>query len=52
MIITNKLGLPKPLVDMAQSDYKLKPNEYRVTSLFSIGTEEDVERIKNELQLE
>ena len=33
MIITNKLGLPKPLVDMATQDYVYKDNEYRVTSL-------------------
>ena len=44
MIITNKLGLPKPLVDMAQSDYKLKPNEYRVTSLLKGIRETILER--------
>ena len=33
MKITNVLGLPEPLVDMATSDYVYAPNEYRVTSL-------------------
>lgn len=33
MIITNRLGLPAPFVDMAQKDYIYEPNEYRVTSL-------------------
>lgn len=33
MIITNRLGLPTPFVDMAQKDYIYEPNEYRVTSL-------------------
>ena len=44
MIITNKLGLPKPLVDMAQSDYKYAPNEYRVTSLLKGIRETILER--------
>ncbi len=44
MIITNKLGLPKPLVDMAQSDYKYEPNEYRVTSLLKGIRETILER--------
>src|SRR5690606_41136094 len=44
MIITNKLGLPKPLVDMAQSDYKYEPNEYRVTSLLKGVRETILER--------
>jgi len=44
MKITNNLGLPKPLVDMAQSDYKFKPNEYRVTSLLKGIRETILER--------
>jgi len=44
MIITNKLGLPKPLVDIAQSDYKYAPNEYRVTSLLKGIRETILER--------
>ncbi len=44
MIITNKLGLPQPLVDMAQSDYKYAPNEYRVTSLLKGIRETILER--------
>ena len=44
MIITNKLGLPKPLVDMAQSDYQYAPNEYRVTSLLKGIRETILER--------
>ena len=44
MIITNKLGLPKPLVDMAKSDYKYAPNEYRVTSLLKGIRETILER--------
>ncbi len=33
MIITNKLGLPAPLVSLAQEEYESAENEYRVTSL-------------------
>jgi len=44
MIITNKLGLPKPLVDMAQSNYEYEPNEYRVTSLLKGVRETILER--------
>jgi hypothetical protein len=44
MIITNKLNLPKPLVDMAQSDYTFEPNEYRVTSLLKGIRETILER--------
>ena len=44
MIITNNLNLPQPLVDMAQSEYKLKPNEYRVTSLLKGIRETILER--------
>lgn len=32
MKITNNKGLPQPLVAMAESEYKLADNEYRVTS--------------------
>ncbi len=44
MIITNNLDLPQPLVDMAQSEYRLKPNEYRVTSLLNGIRETILER--------
>ena len=44
MIITNKLGLPKPLVDMATQDYVYKDNEYRVTSLLKGIRETILER--------
>ena len=44
MIITNKLGLPKPLVDMATQDYVYKDNEYRVTSLLKGVRETILER--------
>jgi hypothetical protein len=44
MIITNKLNLPKPLADMAQSDYTFEPNEYRVTSLLKGIRETILER--------
>lgn len=44
MIITNKLGLPAPLVSMAQQDYVYKPNEYRVTSLLKGVRETILER--------
>ncbi len=44
MIITNNLNLPQPLVDMAQSEYKLKPTEYRVTSLLKGIRETILER--------
>lgn len=33
MIITNKMGLPEPFVQMAQKDYEYKPKRYGVTSL-------------------
>jgi len=51
MIITNKLGLPKPLVDMAQSDYKYAPNEYRVTSLLK-GVRETILERRHEDEIE
>jgi len=44
MVITNKLGLPAPFVSMAQSDYTLAPNEYRVTSLLKGVRETILER--------
>ena len=44
MIITNKLNLPEPLVDMAQRDYIFEPNEYRVTSLLKGIRETILER--------
>lgn len=44
MIITNKLNLPKPLVDMAAQDYVYKDNEYRVTSLLKGIRETILER--------
>ena len=33
MIITNKLGLPQPFVEMAKRDYEYKSKQYSVTSL-------------------
>lgn len=39
MKITNKLGLPKAFVKMAESDYEYKPKQYSVTSLLK-GTRE------------
>ena len=51
MIITNKLGLPKPLVDMAQSDYQYAPNEYRVTSLLK-GVRETILERRHEDEIE
>ena len=33
MIITNRLGLPAPLVSLAREEYESAENEYRVTSL-------------------
>src|SRR5690554_5877814 len=33
MIITNKYGLPRAFVEMAQSEYEYKPKQYSVTSL-------------------
>lgn len=44
MIITNKLNLPHALVDMAQRNLELKPNEYRVTSLLKGIRETILER--------
>ena len=44
MIITNKLGLPAPLVSMAQRDYEHKPNRYSVTSLLKGVREAILER--------
>ena len=45
MIITNRLNLPQPLVDMAESDYMpLSPNTYRVTSLLKGVRETILER--------
>lgn len=44
MKITNKLGLPEPLVNMAQSDYTYQKNEYRVTSLLKGVRETILER--------
>ena len=44
MIITNRLNLPKPFVEMAKRDYELEPNEYRVTSLLKGIRETILER--------
>lgn len=33
MIITNKLGLPRAFVEMAEREYEYKPKQYSVTSL-------------------
>ncbi len=44
MIITNELGLPAPFVSLAQQDYTIKPNEYRVTSLLKGVREAILER--------
>ena len=52
MIITNKLELPAPLVDMAKRDnYKLKNNEYRVTSLLK-GVRETILERRHEDEIE
>jgi hypothetical protein len=44
MIITNRLNLPAPFVSMAEKDYILEPNEYRVTSLLKGVRETILER--------
>lgn len=45
MIITNKMGLPEPFVNMAKADeYKLADKEYRVTSLLKGVRETILER--------
>jgi hypothetical protein len=41
MKITNKLGLPQALVNMAKQEYECEQNEYRVTSLLK-GTRETI----------
>ena len=33
MKITNKMGLPKPLVDAVTREYEYKPKQYSVTAL-------------------
>ena len=44
MIITNKLNLPAPFVNLAKRDYIYEPNEYRVTSLLKGVRETILER--------
>lgn len=51
MKITNKLGLPRPLVDMAERDYEYKDKRYSVTSLLK-GIRETIllRRYHNEIE--
>lgn len=44
MKITNTTGLPAPFVSMAQREYEIAPNEYRVTSLLKGIRETMLER--------
>ena len=51
MKITNKLGLPQALVNMAKQEYECEENKYRVTSLLK-GTREAILERRHHEQIE
>ena len=51
MKITNKLGLPQALVNMAKQEYECEENKYRVTSLLK-GTREAILERRHQHEIE